>query len=105
MHQGVKPGLNEMMIGGKSIRDIVIFHHNERYAVGQRPLFIEPLRIEGNALSKQFGGCRDNGYPRIGPKLIDEPSDYPSLRGTRKSIRQLKEHEFRREHRTPKGIA
>jgi hypothetical protein len=40
--QRLEPRLLEMPVGSQSIGEAVLLHHDERYAIGERPLFVRP---------------------------------------------------------------
>lgn len=58
-------GLFEVMVGRQSSCQPLLLHDDERYAVGQRPFFVGPLRIKIESLGDQCCGSRRNRNGRI----------------------------------------
>ena len=66
LEEGVEAGLSEMPIAGERVGDAFALHHNERDAVGERPILVGTGLVEGEGGFEEGRVNSDDRHPRRG---------------------------------------
>ena len=85
-------GLLEVLIARQGVTDILVLHHHEGNAVGQRPLFVRPSFVTTQAALEQFGARADDPHLGVLFEGADELRDMTAAGGFRQRIGELGEH-------------